>query len=104
MFDFSLNMSDTNVVSQVGNSVEFSFNVILARFYYFLLYISYGIFRTVASVSTSSKLEQAKSMKCSVSKSFEISTSSDLQNEIKPILNGTFELTSDDIRLVSDDN
>ena len=38
-----------------------------------------------------------------VKKSFEISSSSNLQNEEKPILNGTFELTSDDIRLVSDE-
>ena len=44
-------------------------------------------------------------MTCSVSKLFEISATSDLQNEIMPneILNGTFELTSDDIRLVSDE-
>ena len=96
-------MSDTNVVSQVGNSVEFSFNAILARLYDYQLTISNGIFSTIASLSTSIQLEHAQSMKCSVSKSFEISTSSDLQNEIKPILNGTFEITSDDIRLVSDE-
>ena len=96
-------MSDTNVVGQVGNSVEFSFNAILARLYVYLLYIPNGIFSTIASLSTSLQLEQTQSMKCSVSKSFEISTSSDLQNEMKPILNGTFELTSDDIRLVSDE-
>ena len=96
-------MSDNNVVSQVGNSVEFSFNAILARLYDYQLYIYNCIFSTIASLSTSIQLEQAQSMKCSVSKSFEISTTSYLQNEIKPILNGTFELTSDDIRLVSDD-
>ena len=66
-----------------------------------LFFISDGIFRTIASLSTSIQLEQTKSMKCSVSKSFQISAFSDLQNEIKPILNGTFELTADDIRLVS---
>ena len=105
-------MSDANVVSQVGNSVEFSFNAILARLYYnvhlsFMLIqsnISNGIFSIISGASTSIQLEQAQSMKCSVSKSFEISTTSYLQNEIKPILNGTFELTSDDIRLVSDEN
>ena len=69
-----------------------------------LFFISDGIFRTIASLSTSIQLEQTKSMKCSVSKSFQISAFSDLQNEIKPILNGTFEITSDDIRLVSDEN
>ena len=51
---------------------------------------------------TSIQLETAQSMKCLVSKSFESSASSDLQNDI--ILNGTFELTSDDIRLVSNEN
>ena len=63
-----------------------------------------GIFSTIASLSTSIQLEQAQSMKCSVSKSFKISTSSDLQNEVMPTLNETFELTSDDIRSVSDEN
>ena len=52
--------------------------------------------------TTSIQLETAQSMKCLVSKSFESSASSDLQNDI--ILNGTFELTSDDIRLVSNEN
>ena len=105
-------MSDTNVVSQVGNSVEFSFNAILARLYYnvhlsFMLIqsnISNGIFSIISGASTSIQLEQAQSMKCSVSKSFETSASSDLQNEIMPILNGTFELTADDIRLISNEN
>ena len=64
---------------------------------------SYGIFSTIASTTTSIQLEQARSMTCSVSKLFEISATSDLQSEIMPILNGTFELTSDDIRLVSDE-
>ena len=104
MFAFSVNMSDTNVVSQVGTSVEFSFNVILARFYIITFFISDGIFRTIASLSTSIQLEQAQSMKCSVRKSFEISASSNLQNEVKPILNRTFEFTSDDIRFVSNEN
>ena len=105
-------MSDTNVVSQVGNSVEFSFNAILARFYYnvhlsFMLlqiYICNEILSTIAATSTSIQLEQAQSMKCSVSKSFETSASSDLQNEMMPILNGTFELTADEIRLISNEN
>ena len=97
-------MSDTNVVSQVGNSVEFSFNAILARLYDYLVFISNEIFSTIASISTSIQVEHAQSMKCSVSKSFKISTSSDLQNEITPILNGTFDLTSDDIRLISNEN
>jgi len=52
--------------------------------------------------TTSIQLETAQSMKCLVSKSFESSASSDLQNDI--ILNGTFELTSDDIRLVLNEN
>lgn len=97
-------MSDTSVVSQVGNSVEFSFNAILARLYDYLVFISNEIFSTIASISTSIQVEHAQSMKCSVSKSFKISTSSDLQNEITPILNGTFDLTSDDIRLISNEN
>ena len=97
-------MSDTNVVSQVGKWVEFSFNAILARLYDYQLNISNGIFSTIASLSTSIQLEQAQSMKCSVRKSFEISTSSNLQNEVKPILNGTFEFTSDDIRFFSNEN
>ena len=65
----------------------------------YLLYISNGTSSTIVSTSTSKQLEQAKSMKCSVSKLFEISATS----EIMPILNGTFELTSDDIRSVSDE-
>ena len=65
----------------------------------YLLYISNGTSSTIVSTSTSKQLEQAKSMKCSVSKLFEISATS----EIMPILNGTFELTSDDLRLVSDE-
>ena len=97
-------MSDTNVVSQVGKWVEFSFKAILARLYDYQLYISNGIFSTIASLSTSIQLEQAQTMKCSVRKSFEISSSSNLHNEVKPILNGTFELSPDDIRLVSDEN
>ena len=97
-------MSDTNVVSQVGNSVEFSFNAILARLYNYLHFKSNEIFSTIASISTSIQVEHAQSMKCSVSKSFKVSSSSDLQNEMMPLLNGTFELTSDDIRLISDKN
>ena len=97
-------MSDTNVVSQVGNSLEFSFNAILARLYNYLLFLFNEIFSTIANTSATMQLEQTQSMKCSVSKSFQVSTSSDLQNEIMPILNETFELTSDDIRLVSDEN
>ena len=96
-------MSDTSVVSQVGNSVEFSFNAILARLYDYLVFISNEMFSTIASISTSIQVEHAQSMKCSVSKSFQVSSSSDLQNEIMPILNGTFELTTDDIRLASDE-
>ena len=97
-------MSDTNVVSQVGNSVEFSFNAILARLYNYLFFRFNEIFSTIASISTSIQVEHAQSMKCSVSKSFKVSSSSDLQNEMMPLLNGTFELTSDDIRLISDKN
>ena len=97
-------MSDTNVVSQVGNTVEFSFNAILARLYSYLFFKSNEIFSTIASISTSIQVEHAQSMKCSVSKSFKVSSSSDLQNEMMPLLNGTFELTSDDIRLISDKN
>ena len=66
----------------------------------YLLYISNGTSSTIVSTSTSKQLEQAKSMKCSVSKLFEISATSNLQNEIMPILNGTFELNSDDMRLI----
>ena len=66
--------------------------------------ISNGIFSTISGASTSIQLEQAQSMKCFVSKSFETSASSDLQNEMMPILNGTFEFTSDDIRLISNKN
>ena len=97
-------MSDTNVVSQVGNTVEFSFNAILARLYSYFFFKSNEIFSTIASISTSIQVEHAQSMKCSVSKSFKVSSSSDLQNEMMPLLNGTFELTSDDIRLISDKN
>ena len=43
-------------------------------------------------------------MKCSVSNSFEAaSSSSDFDSETMPVLNDTFELTSEDIRLVSKD-
>ena len=97
-------MSDTNVVSQVGNSVEFSFNAILARLYNYLLFKSNQIFSTIASISTSIQVEHAQSMKCSVSQSLKLSTSFDLQNDVMPILNETFKLTSDDIRLISDEN
>ena len=68
-----------------------------------LFLISNGVFRTITSASTSIELERAQAMKCSVSKLFEISATADLRNEIIPILNGTFELTSDDLRLVSDE-
>ena len=50
------------------------------------------------------QLEEAQAMKCYVSNSFETSVSSDLQNDKLPILNGTFELTADDIRLVPNKN
>ena len=81
MFAFSINISDTYVVSQVGNRLEFTFDVILARLYIYLLYISYDIFSTIASTSTSIQLEQARPMTCYVSNSFEVSASFHLQNE-----------------------
>ena len=61
-------------------------------------------FSNSTATATLIELETAQSMKCLVNKSFETSASSDIQNDIIPILNGTFELTSDDIRLVSNEN
>ena len=61
-------------------------------------------FSNSTATATLIQLETAQSMKCLVNKSFETSASSDIQNDIMPILNGTFELTSDDIRLVSNEN
>ena len=58
-------------------------------------------FSNFTTTGTWMQLEAAQSMKCLVSKSFETSAPSELQNDIMPMLNGTFELTSDDIRLVS---
>ena len=61
-------------------------------------------FSNSTATATSIQLETAQSMKCLVSKSFESPASSDSQNDIMTILNGTFELTSNDIRLVANEN
>ena len=85
-----------------GDKIEFSFNIMLFRlvvnhFYFFILSSLFRMLTDTISV----KLEPNQPMSCFVSNSFEAINDISMKDESLASINATFELTSDDISLVS---
>ena len=58
-------------------------------------------FRYISGTAITLQLEPAQPMDCTVRDIFETNFTSTLDNKVLPSLNGTFELSSKDISLVS---
>ena len=101
---FSFDTADNNdAIKQNGDIVEFSFNAMVYRWvnYHFndvfIQFINFRILTDTASVM----MEPAQPMSCSVSNTFEAENKAEISNTSVSSLNATFELSAQDISLVS---
>ena len=109
---FSIDTADnTDAIKQNGDEVEFSFYTMVYRWAFFQLPLRWVIWDDVYLQMTnlriltdtaSVQLEPTQPMSCSVSSSFETENKTEIGNMSVSKINENFELSSDDIRLVSD--
>ena len=101
---FSIDNADNkDAIKQNGDKVEFSFNAMVYKWVYyhfndvFIQFINFRILTDTASVM----MEPAQPMSCSVSNTFEAENKAEINNTSVSSLNATFELSTQDISLVS---
>ena len=100
---FSIDTADNNdAIKQNGDKVEFSFNAMVYRWvnYHFNVFIQSINFRILTD-TVSVMMEPAEPMSCSVSSSFETENRAEINNTSVSSLNATFELSAQDLSLVS---
>ena len=101
---FSIDTTDNkDAIKQNGDEVEFSFNTMVYRWVYFSLndvFNQLTNFRIVSD-TISMQLEPTQPMSCSVSNSVEAENNAEIDNTSVSIMNATFELSAQDISLVS---
>ena len=88
-------LGTSSAITKIGNSIQYSFNVTFELSYPTGRYSEYGF-----EYKEQMRLDAPYPMKCTVDDRFSASSSSNLENEIKPSLNSTFELLEQDIRWV----
>ena len=100
----SIGTGDNNdAIKQNGDNVEFSFNAMVYRWVtssFNDIAIQLINFRIVTN-TVSVMMEPAQPMSCSVSKNFESENRAEINNTSVASLNATFELSAQDISLVS---
>ena len=101
---FSIDTTDNkDAIKQNGDEVEFSFNTMVYRWVYYSwndVFNQLTNFRIVSD-TISMQLEPTQQMSCSVSNSVEAENNAEIDNSSVSIMNATFELSAQDISLVS---